>query len=879
MNIGYKSGRWIPSILLLAACTSAYAGSAFRFESTPGKLPKTIIPEHYTIELRPDLSAKQVSGSEAIDIKVMAPSDRIVLNAVNTEIKSVTLDGATIATQTTDTAAQTVTFALPSRIAAGAHKLRLSFASHINEFGQGMFRVKYPTESGDKQMIATQLEPADARRIFPCWDEPAFKAVFDTAVVVPDKFMAVSNMPVAHEEPAGEGFKRVVFAATPPMSSYLFVLVAGELERLSGDADGVTVGVVAQAGKSEHGRFALNSAMDLLRYYNGYFGIKYPLPKLDLIAVPGGFGGAMENWGGITFHSGILLYDAAASPKVLQRRIFAVVAHEMAHQWFGDLVTTAWWSDLWLNEGFADWMAAKVEDKLHPEWAARLNDPGKQAAMYADARSMTHPIQQSIGDESEAQSAFDEITYEKGAAIIRLVEGYVGEDHFRDGIRRYVKGHAYSNATTSDLWTALEQTSGKSVSAIARGYTEQAGMPLIIVDEHCRDGQGTLALKQEHFTIHYPDAPPGFWQVPLAWGTLTDAAASGSTLLKTQSAEIAAGACGPRKLNFGDTGYYRTQYDSATLAALTKAFKAMQPPDRVNLIGDYWALLEAGRAAARDYFPIVEAAGNDQKRAVWREIISTLQRIDRLERGAPGRSMFQTYGRAVLRPPFQRLRWDAKPGETEDDAILRASLISALGDFGDSEIAAEAKRRFDVFRKSPESLDPNLRDAVAGVVGRFADSETYDVLHELGRHADNLRDRRRYYGAMARATNPELAEKTLRITLTDELPPEAASELIMIVAAGENSKLALDFALKHFDELAATRGPDFRHFFMSRLMAAFASRADAEALKHFAPANETSGGRIEALRAEARILESADFREHQLLAIDEWVKSRSAIRP
>ncbi len=872
--------RILRSIFLALSIVACGAGIAASGESSlasmPGRLPNSVVPTHYAIDLKPDLTSLTLAGSEVVEIKVAKSTSTLTLNALKIDIVSAALDGESgqNATASFDEKAQTVNLAFPSPIRVGTHKLRIAFNARVNGFGEGLYYVDYPSGAGRKRMIATQLEPTDARRVFPCWDEPSFKASFEPSITVPRDFLAVSNMPVVREQALDGGLKRVSFQATPPMSSYLFVMVAGEMERLAETADGVDVGVVARRGDQEQGRYALETAVRLLRFYDSYFGVKYPLPKLDLIAVPGGFGGAMENWGGITFYEGALLYDPASSPKAMQRTIFAIVAHEMAHQWFGDLVTTAWWSDLWLNEGFADWMQAKAENDLHPDWQVWLNEGHKQMAMYADARPMAHPIQQPVANESEAAIAFDEITYDKGAAIIRLLENYLGEDAFRSGIRRYISDHAYGSATTRDLWTALERASGRQVSTIARGYTEQPGMPLIIAGESCRAGKRVLALRQERFVIRYPDAPPEQWQVPIDWGRAGDRKPSGNTLLREKAANISAGPCdGALKLNFGDIGYYRTQYDPATLADLAVEIEKMQPADRVNLLADSWALIEANRLAPAGYFSMVHEVENDDRtRAVWREVMGAFSRIDRLERGFPGRPAFQAYARAVLHKPFDRIGWNAAPGESEDIAILRSRLISALGDLNDSGIAAEAKRRFAQFVEHPGSLDVNLRDAVVGVAGRIADQSIYDELRKLARQAGDAHDRMRYYRAMARAVDPSLVEQTLQMTLGNQLPPEQSSELILIIAAGEHPDLALKFVKQNFAALAARRSPEFRYFFMSSLMANFAEPAYARELAAFGPVNETSGGRIEALRAEAKIMEAADFRAHQLRAINEWIE-------
>jgi aminopeptidase N len=868
---------------LVASGSVARAESSYSLATTPGRLPKNVLPTHYAIDLKPDLNTLAVDGSEVVDLKVIAPTDRLVLNAVNMTVLSATLKGepAQVAVITPEPKTETVTLAFPRTLAAGPHKLSLTFAGHLNGFGRGIFYVDYPTAHGRKRMIATELEPADARRIFPCWDEPAFKASFEPAVTVPRDFLAVSNMPVAHEQPAGGNMKRVAFGATPRMSSYLFVLVAGDLERLTGDANGVTVGVVAVAGKREQGRYALASAIDILGYYNDYFGIKYPLPKLDLIAVPGSVGGAMENWGGIVFNESILLFDPSASPDSLRRGIFAVLAHEMAHQWFGDLVTMAWWNDLWLNEGFASWMQNKAANKFHPDWEVWLNNAAsKQLAMDVDARHTAHPIQQPIADESEAQSVFDSITYSKSQAFIRELENYLGPGKFRDGIRRYMAAHAYSNATTVDLWSALQEASGKEVAAIAAPYTEQPGVPLIVSSASCLKDRQRLTLRQERFIrgASPADARAQLWEIPIAFGPAGANEPSGVVLMQGKTMQIAGGPCGqPIKLNFGDTGYYRVEYDTATDAALAKAVETMGPADRVNLLADNWALVEAGRIAVDRYFRLADRVERDRNRAVWERVMGTIGRLDDLERGLPGRPAFQAYARSRLRPPFERLGWAAAPGESEDNTILRAKLIGELGALDDPAVLAEAKRRFAAFVKDPESLDVNLRGAVIFIAGREADRAAFDELRALGRKATSTELRNRYYIALASAKNPELAKEALAITLTDEVPADLANGMILTVASGEHPELALNFAKANFDALAAKRGPTFRAFFMPSLMSTFADRAHAEQLARFAPVHETAGGRIAAARAREEILEAAEFRERQIPAVDAWVKQHATV--
>ncbi|HUD88022.1 MAG TPA: M1 family metallopeptidase [Xanthobacteraceae bacterium] len=875
----------VTAAFVLSISGAARAEPTYSFATTPGKLPKTVIPVHYQIELTPDLTNLKLAGVEVVDIEVREPTARLILNAVDMTLDAAGIDDdAERADIALDAASETATLNFAKPLAAGPHRLRIGFSAKINKFGRGLFFVDYPTDNGIKRMLSSQLEPADARRIFPCWDEPAFKATFALTVTVPQTFLAVGNMPVAREEPIGPDLKRVSFAPTPKMSSYLFVFTTGELERLTADADGVTVGVVTTQGKREQGRFALDNAVRLLAYYNDYFGIKYPLPKLDLIAVPGGFGGAMENWGGITFFESRLLFDPSSSAETAQRGIFSVLAHEMAHQWFGDLVTMGWWDNLWLNEGFASWMQEKAAEHFYPQWRTWLNGYGqKQYAMMLDARRTSHPIQQPVADQSEAMAAFDGITYNKGQALIRMLESYLGEQAFGDGIRKYMAAHAYDNTTTADLWQALESAAGKPVTGIAASFTEQDGVPLITAETRCSGGEQRMTLHQDRFMI-VPGATretpsPRAWQVPVAIGPVAGTSPA-KILLLEGNAEIPAGSCGEAiKVNLGDVGYFRVEYGPNSRAALVKSLALMTPEDRVNFVADSWAMVQAGRAEAPSYLALIEDIKSDDHRAVWDQVINSLTTLDWLERGRGERPALQAFGRARLRPVFDRLGWDA--GDANDEqALLRARLITALGEFGDGDILTEAKRRFAGFLQNPASLPTALRDPVTHLVGMSADRASYDTLLALARKSTLTNERLRYYYAAASARDPALARATLALTLTDELPNTIVGGVINTVASsGEQPNLAWDFARENFDALAARLGPSFADEFIARLMMNFSDDAHAAELKGFAPAQATSGGRVTTARALETIAIAADLKTRALPAVDAWIKAHSGGRP
>jgi aminopeptidase N len=871
----------ITAALLLALCAGCAgappANPGYAFDTTPGRLPKDIVPVRYAIDLSPDLDAKSFTGEETVEIDLRRPTPRIVLNAADLTISTVELadEPKNAAEVAADPASQTVTFTFPQPLSAGAHKLHLRFSGRINPYARGLYFADYPTADGQKRMIGTQLEPADARRIFPCWDEPAFKAAFELSVTVPSRFMAVSNMPVAREAAVDPERKRVSFQPTPKMSSYLFVLVAGELERITGKADGVTVGVVTAAGRTAQGRFALDSALHLLAYYDEYFGVKYPLPKLDLIAVPGGFTGAMENWGGITFFESRLLFDPVSSPPALRRDIFSVLAHEMAHLWFGDLVTTAWWDNLWLNEGFASWMQAKAADALHPEWEVWLHGAGgKRYAMREDAKRTSHSIQQPVADESEAMSVFDGITYNKGQAFIRMLEAFLGEDVFRAGIQRYMRDHAYSNATTADLWTALDAVSRQPVTEIAARYTEQPGVPLVTSSTTCVGSEQQVHLEQSRYVLHDPGAAALRWPVPVTLGPVPDGPPR--SLLLDGTTKLDGGRCGvPIKLNLGDVGYYRVSYDASTRAALLGQFAALKPVDQVNLLDDLWAQVEADQLAPTDVLDLLARLPATSHQAVWSDVLQILSRIDFLERDRPGRTAFQAYARARLRPIFDRLGWRPRAGEPEDNTMLRASLIDTLGRFGDAQILAQAKRQFASYLRVRSSLPASLKDPVISLVGRTADAATYDRLLALARAATSTEDRVRFYNALAAARDPALARRTLALALSNEIPSALSSRLIFGVAGGgEHPDLAWTFVRENFAALIERQSPQFGDYVAGGLLSNFSDPPRAVELEQFAPAHATSGGRIESARAAETILINADFAAKQLPVIDAWIERR-----
>ena len=875
----------VAAVFCLLLLSTVRAENKFDFATTPGKLPKEVVPAEYAIRIVPDLAKLTFTGSETVKLNVQQPVSRLVLNALEMQISAASIDEQPLPQKAIalNAAEQTLTLNLPNELRAGEHQLAVKFSGKINAQGQGLFYARYQEETTNEKkiMLGTQFEATDARRMFPCWDEPSFRARFQLTVVVPENFMAVSNMPVEAEQKINGG-KEVRFALSPSMSTYLVVLVAGELDSIEIEQDGVQLRIIATKGKAETGRYALESAAKILHYYNEYFGVHYPLPKLDLIAIPGGFGGAMENWGGITYYESRLLFDPKISSAGNQQDIFAVIAHEMAHMWFGDLVTMAWWDNLWLNEGFASWMGSKCTDHFYPEWNEWLRrsvprDPSrrigfpKETAMQNDARSTTHPVQQPIANEAEAGSAFDEITYRKGQSLIRMIESFLGEEVFRDGIRKYIAVHKYSNTTTADLWAALTEVSGKPVGEIAPGWTEQPGFPLVKVQRQ----ESTIKLTQERFTVHFENPPALAWQVPLTYAIEGESAPQ-SFLLRSPNADLPNEVPNERavKLNVADAGYYRVDYDDASWKLIMNNLGNLAEADRVNLLADAWALVEANRQPLSHYLGLVEkVVTQPNELAVCDQIIETFSSINLLLAGQAERPRFQQYARALLRPAFDAIGWESKADKPAKTAFLRASLIRGLGLLNDSDVVAGCRSRFDRFLRDAAAVPPDLRPTIFAVVGRYADPPTWEKLHKLGMKTTSSEEKQTYYDALASATDPKLAQRTLAIALTDELPTSRASALVPLVARqSEHPEVAWDFAQRNMKALLEKQDALGINGYAAGLFNFFSAAKDAEALESYAKSSLPKSAAKSVEKAVDEIGFREEFKQRLVPQLKTWLE-------
>ena len=870
------------SLFFIMLRSTIHAEKPFEFARTPGKLPKEVVPTEYSIRIVPDIDKLMFTGTEAVKLSVHSSVHQLVLNALEVAITRASVDGKALPQSAIkiDEKAELLTLELPSELSAGDHTLALTFSGKINQQGQGLFYMRYQEQGTGAKKIAlgTQFEATDARRLFPCWDEPSFRARFQLTAVVPENWLAVSNMPIESEEKIAEG-KEIRFAATPSMSSYLNVFVAGELDLIESRSGPTQIRVITTKGKAELGRYALEATAQILKYYNDYFGAPYPLPKLDQIALPGGFGGAMENWGGITYYESALLFDPKNSSAETKQDIYEVLAHEVAHQWFGDLVTMAWWDNLWLNEGFASWMGTKCTAHFNPQWEVWLRrnlprDPtrrvgiAKEQAMEGDARSTTHPIQQPVATEAEANSAFDDITYKKGQSFLRMLESFLGEDVFREGIRRYIAAHKYSNSTTADLWNALSESSGQPIAEIAAGWTEQPGFPMVKVK---RGEGGKVSLTQERFTINFKNAPPLEWKIPLTYSIIGEAPAS---LLMTGKSERLQNIPADRalKLNVKGAGNYRVEYDEPSWNSLLRTLPQMGVEDRVNLLSDAWALVQANRASVSGYFGLVDKLPSSTELAEREQIINVLDFINRLLIGRPEREKFQAYARSILRPTFDALGWDLKDGEPATAGNLRASLINALGDLNDQEIVASCRERFKKYLSNPQSLQPDLRPPILAVVGGYADEATWNQLHELGLKTTSTEEKQNYYDALAGAIDSTLVKKTLPIALTDELPTSRAVFLVSKVAReSDHPEIAWDFAKANMKALLAKTDALGANRYAPSLFTFFSDDSRADELKVYAKLNLPAESATDVAKAVDEIQFRSEFKKRLANQLSAWI--------
>ena len=862
--------KFVAILLASAALASSIPASAAAQQhadtidlSLPTQLPRTAVPHHYALTVTPHAEQLTFDGEVAIDLDVIKPTRELVLNAAELKLASATLrstkGGAVLAARISlDTKAETATLAFSRTIAPGAYRLAIRYSGVIHTQANGFFALDYKTVEGkDARSLFTQFEAADARRFFPGWDEPDYKATFDLTARVPANTMAVGNMPTASSKPLGGGLKEVRFQTTPIMSSYVLFFADGDFDRITKPVGNREVGIVMSRGNGPKGQLALEAEAQILPYYNDYFGTPYPLPKLDNVAGPGQsqFFGAMENWGAIFTFERILLNDPAITTEGERQAIFSVEAHEMAHQWFGDLVTMGWWGDLWLNEGFASWMENKATQHFHPDWGADIDHvESREAAMSLDSFKSTHPIVQEVRTVEQANQAFDTITYQKGESVLSMLETFATPAVWRSGIQAYIRAHAYQNTKTQDLWNAVEGAGAKGLSTVARDYTDQPGVPMIQIGaSQCVGGNTVATLTQTQFSSDQraeTAAQPRSWHVPVL---ATAGGAQAQAVTQGRQTQIRVPGCGPLLINAGQTGYYRTLYQPQQAQALEGVFTKLPAVDQYGVMSDQLALSGAGyqpMAVGLDFLGEVPGSGNAKlvqaALGEWSDFYDTLD-TDPAAQAAIVRRVARLYG-----PRLQQLGFVPRTGEPAVDALLRGTLIGTLGKFKDPAVVAEANRLFAVWQTDPSAIPGSLKQTWLRVIARNADEATWNALHAKAQATSGSVERTSLYQLLGATRNEALGRRALELALTDE-PGKTTSSGIITAVADQHPRMAVDFALAHLAQVNQLVDISGRSRFMQRLTAGSDDASLIPTLEAYAKANLAASDRRPIDRAIERI--------------------------
>ncbi len=771
----------------------------------PYRLPRTVVPRRYELRLEPDLATATFTGRVTITARVHEPVSEILLNAAELILADAVVEDANgrrqAATVVLDEPAERCRLTFAEPVPAGEAKLHLAFTGSLNDKLRGFYRSKYKDAAGNWHFLAaTQFEATDARRAFPCWDEPAFKAVFATTLVIDPALQAVSNTR-AVEERIEDGKKVLRFADTIPMSTYLVAFVVGRLEATEPTAVGAApLRVWCVPGKRHLAAFGQSIGAFSLGFFEEYYGRPYPGDKLDLLAIPDFAAGAMENLGAITFRETALLVDEATATHAEKERVADVVAHENAHMWFGDLVTMEWWNGLWLNEAFATFMEMLAVDAWKPQWRRWTTfGVSRSAALTVDGLNSTRPIEYPVAAPKDADAMFDVLTYEKGASVLRMLEQYIGPDVFRGGVRLYLERHAFGNTQTNDLWDALGSAANLPIPAVMDGWVFHPGYPILTAR---RDGTD-LVLEQVRFRyLPAEDGSPGaeqLWQVPVQVRITGPGGTENARLLLTaRSARLSLPPEGGAVLvNEGGHGFYRVRYEPELLEPLLGQLAALAPIERFNLVNDSWAAVLAGLLSLKDYLDMTARFRGERDRNVWSVLINSFHTLNRiLEAG--DRPALQALVRDRLSPAAAELGWSPRSGEDELTGQLRGDLLRTLGTLGND--AAVQARAADLFGR-PE-VDANVQAAILPVLAWVGGEARYRDFGERYRTARSPQEEQRYLLALTGFREPPLIEQTLARTLGGDVRSQDAPTVLKTLLYSVDARgRAWDFVRANWERL------------------------------------------------------------------------------
>lgn len=784
------------------------------------RLASHVIPLHYKVFLHPDLESHTFRGEETVTIALDKAVREITLHSVELAIASVAIgfgkEKISAAKITYNEKNETATFTFPRVIPKGKAKIEITFSGILKDNMRGFYKSRYAVDGKERFMAATQFEATDARRCLPCFDEPAQKAVFEVSLgIAPDKTAISNTLPtsiVEHES----GYKIVSFAPTPKMSTYLLAFIVGDFEWIEKKTkSGVLVRIMTVPGKVHQAKFSLDVTVRCLELYEEYFAIKYPLNTLDMIAIPDFASLAMENWGAITFREIGLLVDEEHTSTAYRQMVALVIAHELAHQWFGNLVTMEWWTHLWLNEGFATYIEHFAVAELFPEYdvwsqfVVSTTGHGLGNALHLDALKNTHPIEVEVHHPNEIGEVFDAVSYDKGASVIRMLAEYLGPKDFRDGLRYYLKKHSYANASTIHLWDAFEKISKKPVKKMMAVWTGKSGYPLVVAEIV----KGKLALSQKRFFRSAKSATlvqdTTVWPVPVSY--LNEKGEKNAGLMTGKRFVVPlvdfSKASSWIKFNAHETAIYRTRYDSAMLSALKQPIidKKLASADRLGIMRDIFSLAEAGEYPTTLALEFAQLYKNETEYIVWVELTLGLRYIGNLLYGSKSYELFRKYARGIFTEAAARIGWEVKPGEHENDALMRSLVLGAASYYGDTNVIAEARARFA--DRGDTAVAPDLRGIIYATVAREGGEKEYAMLVEMYRTENLHEEKNRLLSALGQCTNKKLLARTLAFAMTSEVRMQDRNGAFASVLSNVHGRaLGWQFLKKNWNKIGKAYG-------------------------------------------------------------------------
>lgn len=835
--------RWLCSALLLtvllASAQFTRAQGRFQFDTTPGHLSKQVVPSAYALMLDLDPDKDGFAGQARIAVRVRSQTPAIEVHAFELSASMARLlSGEVVRALRVTPLPESQTWRLEPTdglpVAPGEHTLEIAYTGRVNVAGQGLYVAPYEAQGRKQRMLATQLEAIQARTLFPAFDEPAFRAVFEISVRAPRGYNVASNMPrVGRVRPDGAS-ELHRFAPTPSMPTYLVAVAVGHFDVLEGRAAGVPLRIFTAPGKREHARYALRTTQQVLPYFNRYFGLPYALPKLDQFAVPSVRWGAMEDWGLISYAEDGFLVDPQRSSPANVRNAFGDIAHEIAHQWFGNLVTAASWEEIWLNEAFATWLERKTSDRFNPGWKVPLQSRQPiDRAMALDAGAATRAIRSGPVRETAVFDVFDPITYAKGGAVLTMLEQWIGPRDFQRGLAQYMVSQRLSNATAADLWHHIGQAAGKDVGAVAASWTDQQGFPLVQVSSRCEAGRQRVTLAQSRFSSAGTSGSAQVWKIPVR---LARGAQTSTALLDTPQRLVDLGACSdlPVIVNAGGAGFYRVAYETEALQAMTKRFVELPQVDRVTLLSDTFALMQSGRLPLQAYLDLLQAlprVGDSSRTMLWSLARSELDFLDISMAGQPAQARVRAIGRRLLAPQLDRLGWAPAAKEDEQTAELRGTLIDLLARFDHAPTIALATRAFDEDDAGTRKLPASLREPVTVAAGMHADAARFERLLARLKSASGEEERWMLARALAAGRDAQRAQSLLAQSLAGVAPPNVSSSLPGLVARNSPfGDLAYRYTVDNWKALAELAGNWGRIFLLPEAARGFSSPEQATRL-------------------------------------------------